>query len=246
MYKCNILLANMCRMNAAMHALLHTNNTDNILATQEPWFGQIGTQRVDGERAGTAVKGGVKHPDWNVFYPYYTSDRIAKVITYVRKFSRTHNRKLSPIRTVPRLDLARHPTLLITDHYIGTTLLRLINFYHDVVDKTSLRSLLTLDLDPTVPTLLIGDFNLHSYSWSPPGLSPSPWSRNLEAWAAAQTFDLETSPGDITRRNHDGECPSTLDLTWHNLAAAVSTPLTPPTIDWAATLGSDHASIRTL
>lgn len=190
-----------------------------------------------------AVNRGAKHPNWNTFYPYYTNDHIAKVITYICKFSCTHNRKLSPVCTVPQLDLVWHPTILITDHYIGTTLLCIINFYHDVMDKMLLCSLLDLDLDPVVPTILIGDFNIHSYSWSPMGISPSPRSQDFEAWAAAQTFELLTNPGDVTHQNNDRERPSMLDLTWHNLATVVSTPLTPPSLDWAATLGSDHMGI---
>ena len=135
--------------------------------------------------------------------------------------------------------------ILITDHYVGPHALRIINFYHDTEDTSSLRSLLDLDLDSTFPTILIGDFNLHSHSWSLPDLPTSTHARDFEAWAAAQTFDLITSPGDITRRGFNRECSSTLDLTWHNLAVSMSTPLTPPTIDWAATIGSDHARIRT-
>jgi hypothetical protein len=47
-------------------------------------------------------------------------------------------------------------------------MIRVINFYNDVDDATSLNTLLSLDLDPTVPTLLLGDFNLHSRSGPPP------------------------------------------------------------------------------
>ena len=150
------------------------------------------------------------------------------MITYTRKFSRTHTNALSPIRTIPRLDLVQHPSILITDHYIGSHALRIINFYHDTEDTSSLRSLLELDLDSMFPTVLIGDFNLHSHSWSLPDLPTSMCARDFESWAAAQTFDLLTSPGDITRRGFNGEHSSTLDLTWHNLAASMSTPLTPP------------------
>ena len=72
---------------------------------------------------------------------------------------------------VVRQDVGCHPCLLILDLHAGSTCLHVINFYHDVEDTTSLGALLALDLDPTVPTLLIGDFNLHSPSWSPEGLT---------------------------------------------------------------------------
>lgn len=130
-------------------------------------------------------------------------------------------------------------------HYIDMSLLQIINFYYDIDDKISLCSLLTLDLVSTIPTILIRDFNLHSHSWLPPGISPSPWLSDFETWATSQAFDLITSTRDITCCCQTEEYPSTLDLTWYNLAAAVSTPLTLPTIDWVATLGSNHASIHT-
>ena len=37
---------------------------------------------------------------------------------------------------------------------------------------------------------------------------------------------------------------STLDLTFHNMTTEMNTVITPPTIDWSASIGSDHAGIR--
>ena len=246
MYKCNILSVNMRRMNAAMHALLSTNEEDDLLCVQEPWFNRIGVQRNDKEEHGKDISGGAAHPDFTLFYPYHTNTRIAKVMTYARKYARTdRGRRSTPIRTIPRLDLSSHPTLLITDHYVELDKLRIINFYNDVDDPSSLQSLLDLSLDTTFPTILIGDFNIHSRSWSPENIPRSPNAHKFESWAADQTLALQTTPGTITRRGREGERDSTLDLTFHNLATESHTVITPPTIDWAASLGSDHAGIRT-
>ena len=160
-------------MNAAMHALLHTNTDDDILAVQEPWFGRVGVVRDDRSREGKDSFGSAAYHEWDISYPYHTTTKRAKVLTYTRKFSRMHTNRLSPIHTIPRLDLIRHPTILITNHHIGSQSLRIINFYHDTEDTSSLHSLLELDLDSTFPTILIGDFNLHSHSWSPPDLPTS-------------------------------------------------------------------------
>ena len=192
------------------------------------------------------VSGGAAHPDFTLIYPYYTNDRIAKVMTYARKYTRTKEGKHStPIRTIPRLDLARHPTILITDHYVDRDHLRIVNYYNDIDDPSSLHSLLSLSLDTTFPTILIGDFNLHSRSWLPEAIPRSPNAHKFEAWAADQTLSLQTTPGTITRRGREGKRSSTLDLTFHNMATEVGTVITPPTIDWEAPLGSDHAGIRT-
>ena len=119
MIKYKILLANMRHMNAAMHTLLHTNLEDDILVVQEPWFGRIRVMRSDSNKEGKDTLGGTAHPEWTVCYPYHTHDKCVKVITYTCKFSWMHNNRLTTIHTVPRLDLVQHPTILITDHYIG-------------------------------------------------------------------------------------------------------------------------------
>ena len=175
----------MRRMNVAMHALLSTNEEDDILCVQEPWFNRIGVWRNDKEKSGTDVSGSAAHPDFTLIYPYYTNDRIAKVMTYTRKYARTTKGKhTTPIRTIPRLDLASHPTILITDHYVNQDKLRVINYYNDVNDPSSLQSLLTLSIDSTFPTILVGDFNLHSRSWSLENIPRSPNAHKFETWAA--------------------------------------------------------------
>ena len=246
MYKCSILSANMRRMNAAMHALLSTNEEDDLLCIQEPWFNRIGVQRSDKEKHGKDISGGAAHPDFTLFYPYHTNTRIAKVMTYARKYARTDKgKRTTPICTIPRLDLSTHPTILITDHYVEHDRLRIINFYNNVDDPSSLQSLIDLNLDITFPTILLGDFNLHSRSWSPENIPRSANAHKFEAWVADQTLSLQTTPGTITRRGREGERSSTLDLTFHNMATKTHTVITPPVVDWAASVGSDHAGIRT-
>jgi hypothetical protein len=243
MSKHQLLSINMCRRNAAMHSLLETNIEDDVLFVQEPWFDRIGVSRADRAREGVDVHGGANHPDWELFYPYFTNDKRAKVMTYKRK--QVVNR-INPLKVVPQLDLAKHPSILITDIYVHKDMLRVINYYNDVDDTSSLNTLLSLDLDPTVPTLLLGDFNLHSRSWSPSSWERSTSSPCFEQWAATQTFSIQTTPGDITRRGTGTERSSTLDLTWHNWAMELKVAMTPPTLDWAASLGSDHCGIRSM
>ena len=84
-------------------------------------------------------------------------------------------------------------------------MLRVVNFYHDIADESSLATLTTLDLDSTVPTLLCGDFNLHSPSWSPEGWDRSPKASLFEQWAVGQTIELQTSRGTITHQGREGE-----------------------------------------
>jgi hypothetical protein len=41
----NFASINMRRRNAPMHALLNSNQTDDILFIQEPWFNRIGSRQ---------------------------------------------------------------------------------------------------------------------------------------------------------------------------------------------------------
>ena len=234
----------MRRRNAPTHALLNTNTSDFLLAIQEPWFDKIGINRSNNKREGVDVLGGAKHPNWDIHYPYITNQQCAKVITYTRRYAKTKGAHKTPVQVIVRNDLVRHPTILITDLHAGSYTLRVINFYHDVADESSLDTLTSLDLDSTVPTLLCGDFNLHSPSWSPEGWDRSPKAPRFERWAAEQTFELQTTQGIITRQGQEGERSSTLDLTWLNLAATIQGTITTPEVDWPSSIGSDHAGIR--
>jgi hypothetical protein len=164
-------------------------------------------------------------------------------MTYRRK---QVNNRLNPLQIIPHLDLAKHPTILITDIRVHKDTICIINFYNDVDNQTSINTLLQLDLDPTVPTMLVGDFNLHSRTWLPQNWEQSTKAPAFEQWAAMQTLALHTQPRDITRRGLESEHPSTLDLTWHNWALEVNMSITPPTLDWEASLGSDHCGIKSL
>jgi hypothetical protein len=62
---------------------------------------------------------------------------------------------------------------------------------------------------------------------------------------AAQTFSLLSTPGVPTHRGENGGRDSTLDLVWHNLASDAQSSFQGAHIDWAGSLGSDHALIRT-
>lgn len=240
-----ILAVNMRRQNFAMHVLLATNNMDDILCVQEPWFDRIGVARDDAWHDGVDVLGGAAHPNWDIHYPFFIAAQRAKVMMYTRQFDRNRQKQLIPWKVVVRNDLGRHPTLLIIDIHCGTQCLRVITFYNDVTDPSSLASLLTLDLDPLTPMLLVGDFNTHSPTWSPASLPCSPHAHTLETWAANQALDLLTPPATLTRRGSADKRPSTLDLMWANFAASHLTDIGPPSYDWNASLASDHVGVRT-
>ena len=58
----SITSINMRHRNGTMHALLNTNETDDILLIQELWFGPIGIGRDDYLCSGVDVLGGANNP----------------------------------------------------------------------------------------------------------------------------------------------------------------------------------------
>ena len=176
---------NMQRRNTFMHTLLNTNSTDDILFVQEPWFGCIGTARDDSLREGREVLGGAGHPSWQLFYPHYTNNERAKVMTYIRIHDREHIFKKNYLRGSAHLDLCAHPCILITDISFHKTKWHTINFYNDTDDPMAICTLLSLQLDPLIPTLLTGDFNAHSRTWSPADWGNYSTSADqIKGWAA--------------------------------------------------------------
>jgi hypothetical protein len=246
MHKFNFASINMRQHNAPMHTLLNSNKTDDILFIQEPWFNCIGVTRSDDHREGRDVLGGAANPSWSLAYPYFTPEQCAKVMTYVHIHNRDHPFKKNFCRTTTCNNIIAHLYILITNILVGQIKWRAINFYNNIDNKSALTTLLSLDLESTIPTIIFGDFNLHSSTWSPADWSTSTASMQLEEWMATQTFSLLTQPGVPTHRGENRARNSTIDLVWCNFAASIQGSFQGAHIDWAGSLGSDHALIRTI
>ena len=107
-----------------------------------------------------------------------------------------------------------------------------------------MQALLALDIDATIPTLVIGDFNTHSRTWSPAGIPRSLWAERVEEWVTVNLLTLANNPGEITRKGAAHERDSVIDLAWYNEAAVQSATFTELNIDWEGSLGSDHAMLH--
>jgi hypothetical protein len=140
------------------------------------------------------VLGGAANPKWRLTYPSFTNSQRAKVMTYICLHNCYSKFRTSHCQMIVCNNLASHPCLLITDIHVGTYYWQVINFYNDVDNPLALNALLGLDLDPTIPTLIMGDFNLHSSSWSPLGWQMLRGMDRLEEWMAMQMFNLLSKP----------------------------------------------------
>jgi hypothetical protein len=239
----HIAMVNMRKCNAATHALLNSDDYAHLILIQEPWFDRIGTAQKDDARQGVDVLGGVAAPKWKLIYPDLAEGQYPKVMAYARK--PTHHPNNAPRFTVvPRVDICSHPTLQVLDIiFDDDEIWRVINFYHDVRDNTSLQALLALDIDALTPTLIVGDFNTHSQTWSLPGTPRSCWATRIEEWAALNLLILANTPRAITRRGAEHERDSVIDLAWYNEAATESNTFSDFQINWEGSLGSDHAML---
>jgi hypothetical protein len=195
---------------------------------------------------GKDVLGGVANPKWRLAYPSFTNGQRAKVMTYICLHDHFSKYKPNHCQLIVCNDLAAHPCILITDICTGTYYWRVINFYNDTEDPSVLNTLLDLDLDTTIPMLIMGDFSLHSPSWSPGGWQMSRHANRLEEWMATQTFNLLTKPRIPTRMGEGGTHNSTIDLIWWNMAAQVQGTFMGAEVNFGNSVGSDHALICTI
>jgi Endonuclease/Exonuclease/phosphatase family len=154
----SILSVNMRHRNAMLHALLQTSDSD-IIAIQEPWFGLIRTDRSDSSPMGDPVFGTTYNNLWHCLHPTTVGDLPFKMVVFIKtKIMDTFQVLLKED------DTFSSPSSMIVDISASLTdTLCLINIYHDVPnDSHGLAHILASTLDPSIPTLVVGDFNMYS------------------------------------------------------------------------------------
>ena len=236
-----IMSVNINRQSALTHALLQTSTAD-ILIIQEPWIGTVQIGRSDSDPAGLKVPGTTNNNMWDCHLPSFTNASDVRVAAYVKTdFARTFaitNLVSHPLST---------PESMILDFCFGEEILRIVNIYYRTYNNSdghNLLHLLTSSLDPLIPTLFMGDLNMHSHIWSFPYATISPWAAELVNWFDNQGFELLNPPCEATwRSRQDGVRDSVLDLALINKAAAISGQISPLTISFSDSITSDHAAL---
>ncbi len=136
-----------------------------------------------------------------------------------------------PFTVVPRHDVSSHSCVQVLDIVFDKETWRVVNFYHDIRDNSSLQTLTSLDIEAIMPTLVVGDFNTHLPSWSPPDVHRSAWAGQPEEWAATNLLTLANNPDEITRRGSERERDSVVDLAWYNETAVQNCTFTGLCVD---------------
>jgi Endonuclease-reverse transcriptase len=235
----NLLFVNMQCHNAASHTLLNTDQSADIILVQEPWFDKIGTSHSDVNPDGVDILGRAASPKWDCIYLKVTHGVRCKVMAY-RHIASTH------FNVTSRVDLLSNHHILSLDVYLGTSAFRIVNVYHDTDHQSSLTNILSIDTDPELPTIIGGDFNTHSLARSPQGIHPSPWALEIEDWALTQNLVLTNPPGILTCKGEGIQRDTTINLIWTNAAVVLNDAFLEPTIDFAASVGLDHAGLAVM
>jgi len=186
-----IMSVNMNRQSHLTHSLLQTMTADIILI-QEPWIGTVATARSDTDPLGSAIPGTTNNNMWDCFLPKFTDPDSVCVAAYVR-FDLAHTFSIHNDTSHP---LASLESLVLTFSF-EEEVLCILNVYHCVPPEPRTHNLLHLlsnDLDPTIPTLVLGDFNTHSHIWSFPYSTISPWATELVNWFDNQGLELLNPP----------------------------------------------------
>jgi ribonuclease HI len=239
-----VLQLNAARSNTRMHGILNDDEYSefDIILFQEPWYGRIGLERSSALNTGEPIYGTISNAAWDGFIPSSASlNNPARVATYVRKRSR--------IAARPRPDIVENPDILTISCQWETTTIIIVNVYNPGPGRkaTSVHSLTEVDLDPSLPTAVVGDFNLHHAAWAlndRPGWGPSCSAADkLIEWLASNILTLENDTQVATRIGRTNQQDSILDLTFWNYAATENNFFA----DWECrpdlALRSDHNAI---
>ena len=185
-----ILSVNMCHQNDMSHTLLHTF-TAHILAIQEPWFSHISLSHSDTNPASSSTLGGVANNHWVCLSPHISGNTPTKTLIYIQ-CSLFDSLTIIPILS----HSSPSPSLLLVEFTStsGPTFYLLSVYYNIFNSSYSLTNLLFSSVNPTIPTLVLGDFNTHSHSWSLLSICPSPWATALKTWFACKNLHYLNPP----------------------------------------------------
>ena len=233
-----IMTVNLHCCNPLVHSLLQTCKAD-IVFIQEPWARKVQTVRSNSDTLGIDIPGMVNNNMWHPFLLKAFAMDTCKVVAYICE------QLLSSLTVTNLLDhpLAS-PSCLVLDVSFETDHFQVICFYHIVPKKGhALSSLFSHSLDDLTPVIALGDFNMHSCLWSPLNVLPSPWAPAFEDWLKHNGLNLLNNPTIPTWRGCHDQKESTIDLVLVNKVVSALLSLSPLSVSFADSLGSDHAAL---
>ncbi|KAG9088664.1 hypothetical protein FRC06_001931, partial [Ceratobasidium sp. 370] len=183
----------------------------------------------------------VSNPAWSCFVPVSPNSSPGPgVAVYYRKGRGWLDANIST-------SYAPSTSLMAMDFSIYGFRLRLVNIYlHGPSAKEGLSQLIDTPADPTIPTIFVGDFNLHHELWSPEDYTithASSEAQDLAEWILANDLEIMNRQNVITRRGHRGQRDSVIDLTIVNRKAWNQDLVMEWECERGLSYGSDHNGI---
>ena len=242
--KINILSLNVARSNVVAHESLQIASTHNrkfdIMLHQEPWWGSISAREDE--------RGEARSLGWTVALPTthpVPLNRRPRVLAYFRTST--------DLVIVQRTDIIENLDIQILDvkrHGAKQRVTRLINIYNAPDGESrAVDELCRLALDPDIPTIIMGDWNLKHplYRAMPNNQNPNERAVRTSEWLTNNKFDLQNEWNQETWCKYGGSQVSALDFTFQNQATKARNILQNWSIERELNAGSDHyATFATL
>jgi hypothetical protein len=231
---------NVARSNWRMHGLLNSLSDFDIILFQEPWYGRIGVARSSNDPHGQDIKGTVNNPAWEAFMPEPDLDGGApRVATFVRK-------GIFNLAARPRPDILHSRDTQATSFQYGALSFHIINIYNAGAgtNAQTVELLHNSELDPSIPTAIAGDFNLHHPDWAlnqVPIISAT--AQSLVDWMTENAFFIQNDNSQCTRRGRTGQADTIIDLTLFNFPAEEKRVFSNWDCHEDLAAGSDHNAI---
>jgi ribonuclease HI len=229
-YMIEIFCNNVHESNPITATILHKHSNPKfrapIIVITEPWVGTV--------RAETQEKGTVRHPDWKCITP--TSIRDMRVAVYYRKDA--------PYRVTPLTHEQCSSTgILPVKITMGESFsITLIAVYNSPSSFEASDHLQTTNL-PTGPTILCGDFNLHSPDWDDT-VEAADWRASaFQDWLTLNSLWVLNDPSKPTYHGHRFQHAKVDDLAMANSDVFTSYDIGPVQVHNKRHFGSDHYPI---
>lgn len=240
----HVLQINVARASARMHSFLNEPIYDNvsIFVMQDIWWGRIGSDKSDS--VGDLDVYGIAHNGaYDLFLPFHTQSlKGPSVAIYMRKGLNFLHGNVSD-HIPPTLD-----SFAVDFDVYGSTFVISNIYLHGPVEhkRTTLETLIEHPINPHVPAVYVGDFNLHHEMWAlDNGVTPSQTgdAADLAAWIIDNDMLVVNTDNLATRRGSTGQADSCIDLTIANGLVTGGGLITDWDADFACSIGSDHAAI---
>jgi hypothetical protein len=189
----NMFYCNVAKNNHRLYTILACNKWDVLFISDSPWF-KIGSDRKSADSPEFNVFGTTNNSVYQLFQSRGPRDQCFVSIYVKRSFLTEHSVK-------PRLDLINHEAIMIIeiDHCLYTLV-----YNRPAYSNLSLipKRIREIEFPLDFPSIIIGDFNLHSALWDERQTGRDPGAGVLTDWADDANYTFLNEPDKPTFARH--------------------------------------------